>query len=419
MRRKTIPIPGSHDFDFTSLLPIVDHPRFQSLKHKKQLGLDYQVFPDAAHSRFVHSLSTGARSKERAQRWKEDGTIDDQDARDMTMLGLLHDIGHGPYSHLSEDLCGISHKERGRELLEELRGPIEQCGGDFDNVCELFEGKNPLAQGVSHHPLGTDKLDYLMRDGRHTNEAVSLTVGVLLNFVYFVDNRLGADISIIDEVMQTQRFYVYMYGRVYWRKTCLIAERFFQKILGRVLSLGELACDRVLEMGDNQLDAAIFSCTDPVVQEQWWRFQERKFPKQAVVLSANSTAVLEAASSKPTVVNVVDQAQLNALECLQQQAAAEKVESEVAQLLGIPVSAVVITPPKPPHRFLPPDIPITDGRRRLIETLYQLRPKHYESLHELAVTHTAVRVCVYEEYRKHAAAHADAITQHVLAHLVK
>lgn len=415
MRRKTIPIPGIHDVNIAPILPLVDHPLFQQLRFKRQLSLGNFVFPSANHTRFEHALGVYSLTRERAERWVEDGCCTEQTARDLALFGLLHDIGHGPYSHLSEDFCRTDHNQRGLKLLQQLRRPIEKCGGKFSQVCDLFSRTSDLSAGVSHHPLGTDKLDYLARDARHTNESVTLTLGVLLNYVHFDRDELVADSTILDEVMQAQRSYVYMYGRVYWRKTCLIAERVLQKMLGRMLKIRELSNAGLMDLTDTELDAVVLGSQDAIVRSQWQRLLARRFPKQAVVFSTNPTAQAELASGKPTAVETISTDELNQLESLQQATVADRVEEDIAYRLGIPEEAVAVTPPKPVHRFLPPDIPIINGRRERSGTLYTLRPEHFAVLQELAATYTAVRVCVYEEHRELAARSAGIIKQCLLS----
>lgn len=403
MRRKTIPVPGIKDVDISAIMPIVRHRTFQLLRWKKQLGVNFFTFPDATHSRFLHSLAAFSLTQERAERWVQERSITEQEAWDVALFALLHDIGHGPYSHLTEDVCHHNHNVQGGILLEQLRRPIEKCGGDFENVCTLFKRANPLSQCVSHTPVGAEKIAYLKQDARHTTEAVSPTTDALLNHTHFVQGKLAIDKTITEEVVQLQNFYVYMYGRVYWRKKCLIAERFLQQMVLRLFGSGELSEEKLWGMIDSELDAAIVHSRDPIVVGNWQRLVEDRFPKVAIVICTAASAHSQSVEDKPIALFQIEAAQLQQLEQLRNPQVAERLEARVAAIAQIPPHAVVLTPLKPIDRFVLPDIPICENGK-LIGRLKDERPQHYLALHEKAAAHAAAFVCVFEEYRERVSA---------------
>lgn len=415
MRRKTIPIPGIHDVDIAPILPIIDHRVFQRLRYKKQLGVCYTRFPSANHTRFEHALGTYSLALERVSRPAQMGSISSRDVQNVPFLGLLHDLGHEAYSHLSEDLCEGNHKARGVELLYDLRGPIQECGGDFEYLVQLFQKTAPVEICISHHPLGCDKLDYLVRDAWHTNEAVALTVGILLDYVYFTNGTLVIDKTVIDEVMQAQRAHVYMYGEVYWAKKCLIAERFLQKILMRLILVGETSLKEIAKKDDSQLDAVLHGAKDSLVREQWEEFRYHEFPKAAIVLCPARYIPEHASAHKPVVACEAPLESLRTLQCLQKPDVVGRMEEDIAQMLQLPADSVLITPPKPEHRFLLPDIDIHDGPDgSKIGSLKGYRPVHYQTLEELARAHLAVRVCVPREHRRRVANQSQPVVDYLL-----
>lgn len=416
MSRKTIPIPGIYDVDISRIRPIIDHYLFQRLRFKKQLGTGFFTFPSATHTRFEHALGTFSLTQERAARWVQDGTISSAEAWNLSLFGLLHDIGHGPYSHLIEELCPLDHNAHGQEILAELRDPIEKCEASFSEIERLCKRQNPLKVAVSHHPLGTDKLDYLTRDARHTNEAVSLTMGAILNYSYFSNGELVIDSKIISEVAEAQRFYVYMYNRVYGRKSCLITTRFLQKMIRLLLQEQEISSQKLLECVDSELDALLFNSSTALVKHLFRRLLERRFPRVAIALHSFGSPAGERLPEKPMYMYRLHQTAIDLLTGLSSLERMEQLEAGIAEIAGLPGYAVTITLATSSQRFVPPDITVSEASQP-IGTLRQLRPHHYASLREIAESRAVLRVCVFDEYRAKLASPplAQKIIEYILA----
>ncbi len=161
------PVHGSIRLDDWAL-PLIDHPEFQRLRHIHQLGTANLVYPGANHKRFEHSLG----AHHLAGRLAEALDLDETDALTVRAGALLHDVGHGPFSHAFEELMmeqGRRHEEVSLELVEwgPMADLLRQGGIAPPAVAELILGKGPLAKLVSG-AIDADRMDYLMRDAHYT-----------------------------------------------------------------------------------------------------------------------------------------------------------------------------------------------------------------------------------------------------------
>lgn len=154
---------------------IIDDSIFQRLRQISQLSGAHLVYPGARHARFEHSLGTMHIAGTTAQSLFERGFVTESQAGHIRLAGLLHDIGHGPYSHLFEAvmrrrgiLGGADHEEIGRMVLEQTRIG-DYLGRDRRKVADLAFGRrrNALSDVVSG-VMGADTMDYLLRDGYFT-----------------------------------------------------------------------------------------------------------------------------------------------------------------------------------------------------------------------------------------------------------
>jgi hypothetical protein len=161
------PVHGYVEVD-ESLLPLLDAPVMQRLRSIRQLGFSYLVYPGANHTRFEHSLGTMHLAGLMARQLD----LPAGEALLVKTAALLHDIGHGPYSHaiepFMEEYTGRSH----HHIREVLVGTgtwdlITDAGTDPEAVCALIEGEHPLG-GIIHGDLDVDRMDYLLRDAHYT-----------------------------------------------------------------------------------------------------------------------------------------------------------------------------------------------------------------------------------------------------------
>ena len=126
--KKFIRIPPSESIDIRDIMPIVHHPLFQRLLHILQLGANLGVFPGASHNRFEHALGVYSKTSFFANDWLEKAFITRYQAKNISLFGLLHDIGHGPFSHVIEELTPVNHDENGFKIIGQLDKEIKRIG---------------------------------------------------------------------------------------------------------------------------------------------------------------------------------------------------------------------------------------------------------------------------------------------------
>ena len=234
------PIYGFITLNKGILLNIVDHPYFQRLGRIKQLGLTYLVYPGAHHTRFHHAIGAAYLMKQAVQTLKDNGILISNDEKTAVILAiLLHDIGHGPFSHALENsfVTGISHEEISKFFMHSLNHAF---GGDLALAIEIFEDKYPkrFLHDLVSSQLDMDRLDYLKRDSFFTGVSEGVVSNQRIIKMFSVVN----DEIVIKEkgIYSIEKFIVarrLMYWQVYLHKTVLSAEFLLAKILERAREL--------------------------------------------------------------------------------------------------------------------------------------------------------------------------------------
>ncbi len=222
------------------LLQIIQHPLFQRLTRIRQLGLTSLVFPGAQHTRFQHSLGAFHLMSEALLTLQQKGTfIFDSEAEAVCAAILMHDIGHGPFSHVLEHTLvnGISHEEISLMMMEEINRDL---GGQLNLAIAIFKGEHPkpfLHQLISSQ-LDMDRLDYLRRDSFFTGvHEGSIGSARIIKMLDVVDDHLCIDhkgIYSIENYLTSRRL---MYWQVYLHKTTVGAERLLINTLKRAKHL--------------------------------------------------------------------------------------------------------------------------------------------------------------------------------------
>jgi HD superfamily phosphohydrolase len=229
-----ITIPSELVFD------LIQHPYFQRLRYIKQLGMTHLVYPGALHTRFHHALGAMHLMGLALETIKGKGqAISFEEEQAVTIAILLHDIGHGPFSHALEHTIvdGVSHEHISTLLMDNLN---REFGGKLGLALEIFNNryhKKFLYQLVSGQ-LDLDRMDYLNRDSFFTgvSEGV-ISFDRIIKMLDVVDDQLVVEekgIYSIEKFLIARRL---MYWQVYLHKTVIAAEQMLVKILERAKEL--------------------------------------------------------------------------------------------------------------------------------------------------------------------------------------
>lgn len=251
IKRKIINDPvydGFLSIDDPVILQVIEHPYFQRQRRIKQLGLTYLVYPGAMHTRFSHMLGALNLMKRALDVLKLKGVeITDEECRGAKLAILLHDLGHGPFSHTSERvLVDVPHEEitllMMQRINEEMHGALDMAIAIFSNTYH----KHFLHQLVSSQ-LDMDRLDYLGRDSFFTGVSEGI-VGTdrIISMLNVHDDEL-----VIDEkgIYSVEKFIIsrrLMYWQVYMHKTVIAADQLLLNIFRRakdVVSSGQCVVD--------------------------------------------------------------------------------------------------------------------------------------------------------------------------------
>ncbi len=245
---------------------VIEHPYFQRLRRIEQLGLASMVYPGALHTRFHHALGAMHLMSQAIETLRSKGfEISQAEAQGATLAILLHDIGHGPFSHALEHhiVLGISHEEITLMFMKHLN---VEFGNQLEMAIAIFENSYPrkfLHQLVSGQ-LDVDRLDYLMRDSFYTgvSEGV-ISTDRILKMLTVDDDELAVELKGIYSI---EKFIVarrLMYWQVYYHKTVLAVEYMLISILNRA---------RVLATGGEEITASsalIFFLSKQIEKKQF------------------------------------------------------------------------------------------------------------------------------------------------------
>jgi HD superfamily phosphohydrolase len=214
-------------------LKIIDSPIFQRLRRIRQLSGAHLTYPSAQHSRFEHSLGVMHIAGQAANALKEKGLLDQDQIQSIRLAALLHDVGHGPFSHLFEEVLQekrkISHEEMGKNIIlkSEIGDTLSKSGFDKKFITKLAFGdaKYRFVNEIVSGSLSADMMDYLQRDGYFTGaEHAKIDHQRIIQSLDVHKSRLALDRSALYsfESMVLSRYQ--MFKAVYFHKTVRSAE---------------------------------------------------------------------------------------------------------------------------------------------------------------------------------------------------
>ncbi|PCE63963.1 HD domain-containing protein [Sediminicola luteus] len=259
-----IGIPNSFVFD------LISEPYFQRLRRITQMGLSYLVYPGAHHTRFHHALGCMHLMRQAIQVLQDKGVeITQEEESGLIAAILLHDIGHGPFSHAMEHsiVQGVQHEAISLKFMQALN---EKYKGKLDVAIAMFQGDYPkqyLNQLISSQ-LDMDRLDYLRRDSFYTGVTEgNVSSQRLISMLNVADGTLVLEekgIYSVEKFLMARRF---MYWQVYLHKTGLVGEQLLIRVFQRARELMQqgqaLTCSAPLtyflrnEVTENTFNASV------------------------------------------------------------------------------------------------------------------------------------------------------------------
>jgi HD superfamily phosphohydrolase len=262
---------------------ILDHPAVQRLRYIRQLGFSYLVYPGAHNTRFEHSLGTMHLAAKAATHF----SLTSEECALVTVSALLHDIGHGPYSHAVEPLIkeelGLTHTGIAdllkKSALQEQISSLDVCPED---VVEMIEGKHPLAE-IIHGDLDVDRMDYLLRDAHHTGVTYgAVDCDRLIQSLYHGEKGLIIKESGIQAAESLLIARTLMRPAVYFHHVSRIAEKMFQHAVWCAMQEKEIAPAKLARQDDAACMQALLQSKNDATATLAQRLYYRNLYKRAL-----------------------------------------------------------------------------------------------------------------------------------------
>jgi HD superfamily phosphohydrolase len=260
------PIYGFISIPNPFIYDLIQHPYFQRLRRISQMGLSYLVYPGAHHTRFHHALGCMHIMQKAIEVLRFKGvSISEEEENALLVAILLHDIGHGPFSHAMEHSIveNVNHEAISLLFMNKLN---EEFGGKLNLAIQIFKGDYPrkfMLQLISSQ-LDMDRMDYLKRDSFYSGVAEgNISSERLIQMMTVVNDQLVIEekgIYSVEKFLMARRL---MYWQVYFHKTSLVAELILTKVLKRAKELTQkgivLNCsESLLYFMNNKIELASF-----------------------------------------------------------------------------------------------------------------------------------------------------------------
>ncbi len=234
------PVHGFIPIESGVIVELVKHPVFQRLTRIRQLGVEGIVYPGAQHTRFQHSLGAYYLTRQAISSLESKGvSLDARERKGLLAAILLHDVGHGPFSHVLENVIipGVSHEHISLLVMRRINA---EMNGALNDAVRIFDDRNPrhfLHELISSQ-LDMDRLDYLCRDSFFTGvREGNVGAARIIQMLNVKDDHIVVEekgIYSIENYLMTRRM---MYWQVYFHKTAVAAELVLTGALRRARQL--------------------------------------------------------------------------------------------------------------------------------------------------------------------------------------
>jgi hypothetical protein len=239
-------------------LKLIDTPEMQKLREIKQMAVAYLVYPGANHTRFEHSLGTMYITGQIC----DNLSLSEEEKMTMRAAALLHDVGHTAFSHESDGILirknKSNHEERGVERIMKGRSGqvLKENGYDVEKVCSIISEKG--SSGMINFALGSDRMDYLLRDSHYTGVAYGvIDCGRLVHTIRLRRGKAVIEWGGIEaaESLLIARFL--MFSSVYYHHAVRIASAMLGRAVEFALDDKTISVDELLRCNDAELGAAL------------------------------------------------------------------------------------------------------------------------------------------------------------------
>ena len=218
---------------------IIDNPYFQRLRRLHQLAVNELIFPGANHTRFSHCLGVMHLASKYAEHLFPD---DPQTIKIARLAGLLHDIGHGPFSHTWDDTIykkiysqSKGHDQHRLRIIKEtdLAQLIKDCGVEPDEILAVWSGEKQLLHAIVQGVLGADRMDYLLRDSYYlgTRQFGTIEYERIINESRIENCILHYNVKLQNDIFHALKGRAYMYENFYYHKTNMSANIVIKEII--------------------------------------------------------------------------------------------------------------------------------------------------------------------------------------------
>ena len=234
------PVHGFIKIPYEIIFDIMEHRCFQRLRRISQTGLLSLIFPGATHTRFHHAIGAMHLMFNALEILKQKGVkISTEEEKGAMLAVLLHDVGHGPFSHALENILmdNWHHEKLSLLLMEQLN---EEFSGELTIAIQMFQGKyhRRFFNQLISSQLDVDRLDYLKRDSFYTGVSEgNINTQRILSTLNVLDDELVLDEKGIYSIEHYLVARMFMYWQVYYNKAAVLAENLLIKIMNRAKTL--------------------------------------------------------------------------------------------------------------------------------------------------------------------------------------
>ena len=234
------PVHGFIKIPYEIIFDIMEHRCFQRLRRISQTGLLSLIFPGATHTRFHHAIGAMHLMFNALEILKQKGVkISTEEEKGAMLAVLLHDVGHGPFSHALENILmdNWHHEKLSLLLMEQLN---EEFSGELTIAIQMFQGKyhRRFFNQLISSQLDVDRLDYLKRDSFYTGVSEgNINTQRILSTLNVLDDELVLDEKGIYSIEHYLVARMFMYWQVYYHKAAVLAENLLIKIMNRAKTL--------------------------------------------------------------------------------------------------------------------------------------------------------------------------------------